>query len=263
MGRSRVSATILTFNNASTLEECLKSVQWVDEIIVVDSFSQDATLEIARRYTPLVYQRQWPGFISQRNFAKERASGDWILWVDADEVVSEALRDEMERALAEAREEVGGYLVPRCTFYLGRWIRHGGWYPDLSVRLFRREAGHWAGQEPHAKVVVEGKLVRLKNDLLHFNYRSFGDQIRTIDRYSDMSALEMYKRGAKFRLYKPLLHPLGRFLKEYILKQGFRDGIPGLVIVVSTMYYVFAKHLKLWELERGRPRGEDEGGFGD
>lgn len=256
MARPKVSATVLTYNNEATLEQCLKSIQWVDEIVLVDSFSDDSTLEIAERYASIVFQREWPGFISQRNFAREKASGEWILWVDADEVVSKALSEEMQWAMINAQGEIAGYLVPRCTFYLGRWIRHGGWYPDLSVRLFRREAGHWAGQEPHARVEVKGKLGRLKNDLLHFNYRTFGDQIRTIDRYSDMSALEMYRSGVKFRLHKPILHPLGRFVKEYIIKGGFMDGIPGLVIVVSTMYYVFAKYIKLWELERGRATGE-------
>lgn len=253
MPRPTISATILTFNNSSTLESCLESVKWVDEIVLVDSFSKDNTLEIARRYTQKVFQREWQGFISQRNFAREQATGEWILWVDADEVVPPQLRNEMEKAVSEVGSDIEGFLVPRCTFYLGRWIRHGAWYPDLSVRLFRKEGNWWGGTEPHAAVQLKGKAKRLRNDILHYNYGSISEQISTINRYSGMSALQMAQAGEKFSLRKLLLHPWGRFLKEYILKQGFRDGLPGLIIVVSTMYYVFVKYAKLWELETRNP----------
>ncbi len=263
MRRPAISATVLTFNNGSTLEMCLRSIAWVDEIVVVDSFSTDQSLEVASRYTKKIFQRQWPGFIQQRNFAKQQTTGEWILWVDADEVVPPELRKEMEHALLHAAETVQGFLVPRCSFYLGRWIRHGAWYPDLSVRLFRSEGNWWGGQEPHAAVEIKGGLGRLKNDILHYNYESFGHQIRTIDKYSQMAAMELMKRGQSFSLYKMLTHPLGRFLKEYLIKQGFRDGMPGLIIVVSTMFYVFAKYAKLWELEQKQTGAENEGGPGN
>jgi len=254
MTRPTISATVLTLNNGSTLEQCLKSIAWVDEIVVVDSHSTDDSVEIARRFTSRVFQRQWDGFIPQRNFSKRQATGEWILWVDADEVVSAALRREMEESLTDGPGTTQGFLIPRCTFYLGRWIRHGGWYPDLSVRLFRAEGHWWGGEEPHAAVQVKGPVKRLRNELWHFNYASFGQQIRTIDLYAEMAAEGLHKRGERFRLRKMLLHPIGRFLKEYLVKQGFRDGMPGIIIVVSTMFYVFAKYAKLWELERGRER---------
>ena len=250
MTRPTVSATVLTLNNAATLERCLESIQWVDEIVVVDSLSTDGSMEIAQRHTNRVFRRLWPGFIAQRNFSKEQTTGEWILWVDADEVVSPGLRAEMEEVLREASPTMEGFLVPRCTHYLGRWIRHGAWYPDLSVRLFRSDGNRWGGQEPHASVQVRGRVKRLRNDLLHYNYASFGHQIRTIDHYAELSAQELRRRGARFQLRKMLLHPPGRFLKEYFLLQGFRDGMPGLIIVISTMFYVFAKYAKLWELER-------------
>jgi glycosyltransferase involved in cell wall biosynthesis len=255
MRRPSISATVLTFNNGSTLERCLESIRWVEEIIVVDSFSTDQSLEVASRYTDKVFQRQWPGFVKQRNFAKQQATGEWILWVDADEVVSPELRLEMEQGVAEAPAGLQGFLVPRCSFYLGRWIRHGAWYPDLSVRLFRSEGNWWGGQEPHAAVQVNGPLRRLRHDLLHYNYESFGHQIRTIDKYAQMSAEELMRRGESPSLWKMLMHPLARFVKEYFMLQGFRDGMPGLIIVVSTMFYVFAKYAKLWELEQKSQRG--------
>jgi glycosyltransferase involved in cell wall biosynthesis len=250
MTRPTLSATVLTLNNAATLERCLESIRWVNEIVIVDSLSTDGSVEIAQRYTNRVHQRPWPGFIAQRNFSKRQTCGEWILWVDADEVVSPALQEEMEDALANASSTKEGFLVPRCTYYLGRWIRHGAWYPDLSVRLFRSSGNGWGGEEPHASVRIRGPVGRLRNDLLHYNYPSFGHQIRTIDHYADLSAQELHRRGERFQLRKMLLHPFGRLLKEYVLLQGFKDGMPGLIIVISTMFYVFAKYAKLWELER-------------
>jgi glycosyltransferase involved in cell wall biosynthesis len=251
-----VSATVLTLNNAATLEQCLESIRWVDEVVVVDSLSSDGTMEIARRFTDRVCQRPWPGFIAQRNFSKEQASGDWILWVDADEVIPDALRQEMRDALESVGPAIEGFLVPRCSHYLGRWIRHGAWYPDLSIRLFRSQGNWWGGEEPHAAVQIRGPVQRLKNDILHYNYPSFGHQIRIIDHYAGLSAQELRRRGERFRLRRLLFHPMARFLKEYLLRQGFRDGLPGLIIVVSTMFYVFAKYAKLWELERSSKDGE-------
>lgn len=254
MSRPTISATVLTLNNGSTLERCLEGIKWVDEIVVVDSYSTDDSVNIAGRYSSKVFQRPWDGFIPQRNFSKSQATGEWILWVDADEVVSNALRQEIEETLSSGPGETQGYLIPRLTFYLGRWIRHGGWYPDLSVRLFRAAGNWWGGEEPHASVQVKGPVGRLRNDLWHFNYASFGHQIRTIDRYAEMSAQQLHRRGERFRLRKMLLHPMGRFLKEYLIRQGFRDGMPGIIIIASTMFYVFAKYAKLWELERSRGR---------
>jgi glycosyltransferase involved in cell wall biosynthesis len=261
MKRPTVSATLLTYNNEDILDRCLDSLRWVDEIVVVDSLSTDRSLEIARRYTDHVITRPWPGFASQRNFSKEHCSGEWILWVDSDEVVSPALREEMLRELEEAGPALQGFEVPRCNFYLGRWIRHGGWYPDLSVRLFRSEGHWWGGEEPHAAVQIKGPLKRLRNDLWHFSYASFAEQIRTIDDYAAVSARSLHRRGERFRLHRMLLHPLGRFLKEYLMLQGFRDGMPGLIVVVATMFYVFSKYAKLWELEHISSEGADEDRF--
>ncbi len=256
MSRPTVSATVLTYNNAATLDRCLESIDWVDETIVVDSLSTDESVEIARRRGARVVQRPWPGFIAQRNFSKEQARGEWILWIDADEQVPLALRQEMIQALETWDGRIQGYWVPRCSFYLGRWIRHGAWYPDLSIRLFR-SAGHvWGGEEPHAAVQIQGPVGRLRNDLLHYNYPSLAHQIRTVDHYSGLSAQELFARGERFRLHKMLLHPLGRFVKEYLLRQGFRDGLPGLIIVAATMFYVFSKYAKLWELEGGGSGGK-------
>lgn len=258
MNRPSISATVLTYNNAATLERCLESIRWVEEIVVVDSLSEDQSVEIARGYTESVFQHPWEGFIGQRNFSKQQTTGQWILWVDADEVVSMPLREEIENELGATVTEIEGFLISRCTFYLGRWIRHGAWYPDLSVRLFRSEGNWWGGEEPHAAVRIEGPLKRLRHDLLHFNYSSFGQQIRTIEHYASLTARELHRRGKRFQLRKMLFHPIGRFMKEYFLLQGFRDGMPGLIIVVATMFYVFSKYAKLWELERSSSEQEIE-----
>jgi hypothetical protein len=142
-----------------------------------------------------------------------------------------------------------GFIVYRRTYYLGKWIRYGGWYPDYEIRLYRKEKGRWEGGL-HAKVVVNGKVGFLKNHYLHYTYRDISDQIQTIDKYSRIAAEDMFRSGEKFSFFKLLFHPPLRFIKEYVMKSGFRDGLPGLVIIVSTMYYVFIKYAKQWELEK-------------
>jgi glycosyltransferase involved in cell wall biosynthesis len=253
MNRPTVSATVLTYNNERTLEKCLESIRWVDEIVLVDSQSTDRSVEIGKRFADKVYTRCWQGFVSQRNYSKEKTTGEWILWVDADEIVSKNLGTEMEEALIDVETQICGFEVPRCTYYLGRWIRHGAWYPDRSVRLFRSEGQWWGGEEPHAAVRTNGELGRLRNDLWHFNYVSFGQQIRTIDHYAALSAQELNRKGQRFRLHRMVLHPIGRFFREYLLFRGYRDGMPGFIIVIATMFYVFAKYAKLWELQTIRP----------
>jgi len=151
-------------------------------------------------------------------------------------------------------EGVDAFFVYRRTFYLGRWIRYGGWYPDGEIRLYRRDKGRWEGGL-HARVVIEGTVKSLKGKYLHYTYRNISDQIQTIYKYSRIAAEDMVQQGETFSFFKLLFHPPFRFIKEYFFKSGFRDGLPGLVIIISTMYYVFIKYAKLWELMRNQ-RGE-------
>jgi glycosyltransferase involved in cell wall biosynthesis len=253
MGKSRqgpkISVYMITFNNERTVGKALQSVTWADEIVVVDSFSKDKTLEICRRFTDKVSQREWPGHRDQYQFAADSTTAPWIMFVDADEEVSSELAEEIREQIDENAEGTDGFFVNRRTYYLDRWIRHGGWYPDGEIRLYRRDRGRWEGGL-HAKVVVDGKVRALKHEYLHYNYRDISDQIQTIDRYSSVAAQDLSQSGEKFSFLKLLFNPPFRFIKEYFFKLGFRDGLPGLIIVVSTMYYVFIKYAKLWELTK-------------
>jgi len=250
--RVPVSVYVLTFNNSPTVERCLKSLSWADELIVVDSFSTDDTYETCKKYTEKVYQRRWTGHRDQYQYAADLTTHSWIMFVDADEEVPWELAEEIRRTLDGGVEGIDGFFVYRRTYYLGRWIRYGGWYPDGEIRLCRREKGRWEGGL-HARIVVDGEIGYLKNEYLHYTYRDISDQIQTIDKYSRIAAQDMLEKGEPFSLFKLLFHPPFRFLKEYFFKEGFRDGLPGLVIVVSTMFYVFIKYAKLWELRLEKP----------
>ena len=245
----KLSVYMITYNNERTVEKALRSVTWADEIVVVDSFSNDRTVEISRQFTDKVLQRKWSGHRDQYQYAADLTTHDWVMFVDADEEVSPGLAQEIREALSRKAGEVDGFFVYRRTFYLGRWIRYGGWYPDGEIRLYRRDKGRWEGGL-HARVVVDGRVQSLKNLYHHYNYRDISDQIQTIDKYSRIAAEDMAREGETFSLFKLLFHPPFRFIKEYFFKSGFRDGLPGLVIALSTTYYVFIKYAKFWELTR-------------
>jgi glycosyltransferase involved in cell wall biosynthesis len=257
IGKVPVSVYVLTFNNRRTIERCLKSLDWAEELVVVDSMSTDGTFDICRQYTDRAYQCEWKGHRDQYQYAADLTTRDWIMFVDADEEVPPELAEEIRKELERGGNSFDGYIAYRRTHYLGRWIRYGGWYPDCEIRLYRREKGRWEGGL-HAKVAVNGKVGSLKNLYLHYTYRDISDQIQTIDKYSRIAAEDMAGSGQKFSLFKLLFHPPFRFFKEYILKSGFRDGFPGLVIIVSTMFYVFIKYAKLWELTVSKKEKRDD-----
>jgi len=247
-----VSVYVLAGNNRRTIETCLKSLGWAQELVVVDSFSTDGTFEICQRYTDRVYRRAWTSHREQYQYAADQTTNEWIMFVDADEEISAELAEEIRQELERKEKPYDGYIAYRKTYYLGRWINYGGWYPDKEIRLYRRDRGRWEGGL-HAKVVVEGKVGFLKHPYHHYTYRDISDQIQTIDRYSTIAAEDLVRSGKRFSLFRLLFHPPFRFIKEYLFKSGFRDGVPGLVIIVSTMFYVFMKHAKFWELTHVRP----------
>lgn len=252
-----VSAYLITFNNERTLETALRSLHWVDEIVVVDSFSTDRTLEIARRYTARIEQRSWPGFRDQYQYASEQCTHDWALFVDADEEISPALATAMQAAVRGSAaqpeaEQVVGYHAERRTYYLGRWHLHGGWVPDHEIRLYRRSRGRWEGGL-HAKIEVQGREACLDGFYYHYTYANIADQLGTIGRYSDAAVQDMLAARTRFSLLRLLGNPLGRFLRDYVLKGGFREGVPGLIVAVSTMFYIFIKYAKLWEAGQTYP----------
>jgi glycosyltransferase involved in cell wall biosynthesis len=247
--RATISAIVVCFNEEERIQECLESLNWCDEIVVVDAFSTDRTPEICRRYTDRFIQRQWMGYRDQKAFAHSQASKDWVLLVDSDERVTTELKDEILSALSVSDDRYAAYAVPRLVFYLDRWWWRGGWYPDYDVRLFRRERGTWGGSNPHEKILVDGPVCRLRHPLHHYSYRNIDDHLRRINRFTTISAEELKNDGATWRLSDALLRPAARFFRSYFLKRGFMEGFAGFHVAVTAAVYVFLKYAKLWELE--------------
>ena len=242
----RVSAILVTFNEENNIRDALESITWADEIIVVDSFSTDRTVEICREYTARVYQRAWQGFIDQKNYALDLCQATWVFNLDADERVSPELKASILKALDHPRDCVG-FVVNRHTSYLGKWIDHSGWYPDYVLRLFRKDKGLWTGYEPHAAVTVTGKVGRLEGDLYHYSYRDIAHHLEVLNRYSTSTALAYLSQGRKCRWSDLTLRPVLIFIKKYLFQQGFRDVTRGLVVSTLCAFSVFCKYAKMWE----------------
>lgn len=246
----KLSVTIITYNEEKNIRDCLNSVKWADEIVVVDSFSTDKTIEICREYTDRVYQNKWPGFVEQKNFALTKASHSWVLSIDADERISDELREEIKGLLSNSLK-YDGYYIPRKTFYVKKWILHCGWYPDYKIRLFKKDKGRWEGTEGtaiHESVKVDGKTAYLKGDILHYSFLSISSHLKTINSFTSISAMENFKKGKKAGILSILFRPPFNFFKMYILKRGFLDGLPGLIVSVLSSCHVFIKYAKMWEL---------------
>ena len=246
-----VSACVIARDDEERIRGCLESLRWVDEcIVVVDDRSRDATEAIAREFGARVDVRRYEGNIEQKNFALGLAKCDWVLAIDADEVLSSELVRNLRERLATPGS-VAGYELCRLTYHLGRWIRHGDFYPDWTLRLFRKAKAKWVGQNPHGRIEVSGTVIRLAGELEHYSYRDLADQVERIQRFSDAGAMAMDAGGSRFRLRDLLLRPPARFARAYVLKQGFRDGLPGFIVAVATAFHVFLKYAKLWERNRG------------
>jgi len=252
MSRPRVTACVITLNEEENLPDCLRSVEGLcDAVVVVDSGSTDRTVAIARDAGATVIEADWPGHVAQKNRAIDASESDWVLCLDADERVSPELRTEIE-ALLDGEGLTAAYSMPRLTRYLGRWIRHGGWYPDRKIRLFDRRRARWGGIDPHDHVELEegAKTIALSGDLHHHTYRDISDHLGYIDRYTSTIAREKRARGERFHLHRLLLRPIGKVLRMYFLRAGFLDGRAGFIVAMLGGYYVFLKYAKLWELER-------------
>jgi glycosyltransferase involved in cell wall biosynthesis len=228
------------------LRACLESVAWADEIVVVDAESQDKTVQIAREFTDQVVVRPWPGFAPQKNFALDLARGDWILSLDADEEVSAELREEVAQTIADPTA-ADGYAMPRRNIFWGRWVRHGGLYPDWQVRLFRRGRARFLDRDVHESVRVEGRVDRLRGALLHRSYRDVADFLARADRYSTLAAEEWARSGRPGRARDIVLQPLGRFLGMYLVRRGCLDGWRGLLLATLYAYYVGMRAAKIFE----------------
>jgi glycosyltransferase involved in cell wall biosynthesis len=246
--REKISACVAAFNQERKIRRCLQSLVWCDEIVVVDSFSTDRTVEVCFEFTERVYQHEWLGYVGQRNLVRDLAENSWVLSIDSDEEVSPALRDEIIAEFERGTQDTAGYEFPRQVYYLGRWIRHGEWYPDVKLRLFRKAYGRTEGEEPHDRVVVRGKVKRLKNPIWHYTYDDMSDQVDTANRFSTITAQQRYVKGVPFRSSNLIVRPLFRFFRGYFLRGGFRDGMHGFVVAVVAAFSAFLKYAKQWEL---------------
>jgi glycosyltransferase involved in cell wall biosynthesis len=242
-----ISATVITYNEEKNIEEALQSLSWAGEIVVVDSGSTDATLEICRRFTDRVFHREWTGYVDQKNFAVAQARHDWIFSLDADERPGPELRAEI-RELALKGLRSPGYYIPRVVFFMERWLRHGDWYPDYQLRLFDRNCGRWDGGRVHESVKTSGKPEYLHGEIQHFTYRSLSEYLVRLDTYSSLAAHDYQQRGRSATLSRLLGNPLAAFVKGYFIKRGFLDGTPGFAAAVMGAVSVFFKYAKLYEL---------------
>lgn len=248
----KITATVITFNEEHNITAALESLSWADEIVVVDSESADQTVAIAKRFTDRVFVRPWPGYSAQKNFAAEQSTNDWIFSLDADERVSPELLKEILALKGNANPvSSAAFEMPRFTFYLGRWIKHCGWRPDHKTRLYDRSRARWRGEFVHETLEVDGNISRLAGDILHYTVRDAAEHHQRMDRYTTLAASQNYLQGKRATLASLLVSPTAVFLRSYIFKLGFMDGIPGLAIARFAAHYEFLKNLKLWEQEKG------------
>ncbi len=254
-GAPRVSACIIAMDEEDRIGACIDSLAWCDEVLVVDSHSTDGTREVAAERGARVIERDWPGHVAQKEFCVRAAAHDWVLCIDADERLSDALRAELVALREAGFPGRAGWRFPRCSHHLGAWIRHGTWYPDRQLRLFDRRRGRWAGNDPHDKVELDGPSGELRGDLLHHPYRSLDEHLATIDRYTSTMAEGLVRRGRRVSMWDVVTRPPARFLGFYLWKRGFLDGWRGFVLACLAAHYCRLKYLKAWLLQRGEGSG--------
>ncbi len=256
--RPRISACIISFNEEKNIGECIDSVAWCDEVVVVDSFSEDRTAEIARGRGASVIHNKWPGHIAQKNFALDTAECEWVLALDCDERVTSKLKEAILNVLSSG-PAFDGYFISRKLFYLGRWLEHGGWFPEWRLRLFRRDRGRWVGVDPHDMVKVQGKTGRISSGgrgtdaavILHYSFYSLDHQLNVLERYTEIHAGELFCSGRRTNAIDLTIRPLWRFFRTYILRGGFLDGAAGFHMAVNNAYAAYMKYARLWEVQKG------------
>ncbi|MBF0456473.1 MAG: glycosyltransferase family 2 protein [Nitrospirae bacterium] len=247
-----VSVVIVTKNEERRIAAALESAAAAAEIVVVDAESEDGTVEICKRYTDRVYIKQWQGFAAQKQAAVDLAAGPWIFILDSDERFTPSLTAEISTLLRDTA--LDGFFVPRKNFFLGRWIKHGGWRPDYTLRLFKKEKGRLEPRHVHEKVVVNGRTGYLKSSVEHYTYGSISEFIAKMDNYSTLSAME--KAAGRAGIFSITIRPVATFIKMYFLRFGFLDGIHGFILAVLYGYYTFVKYIKIWEAQNQSAQSE-------
>jgi len=242
-----VSIICITKNEEANISDCLRSVQWAQEFVVVDSGSTDSTVSLARGFTDKVFERPWDGYGEAKNFALSQCTGEWVFWIDADERVSLELAKEIESALSRPLDRVAGFSTPRKAFFLGKWIKHCGWYPGRVTRLFRRRAASFTIDRVHEQLLLDGSIENLDSDLLHYTDPNLFHYFRKLNKYTSLAAQDLESRGKRFSVFQLVGKPLWTFVRMFIVKRGFLDGIHGFVLSALSACYVFAKYAKLWE----------------
>ncbi len=246
---AKLSVAIITCNEEANIGRTLDSVAWADEIVVVDSGSTDRTVAICREYTDKVYHQDWLGFARQKNSAIDHTTGDWVLTLDADEPIEPMLAEEIRDIIA-SDSSLDGYFIPRKTFFLGKQVRHGGWYPDFNLRLFRRGRGRFEDRAVHEAVKVQGATGRTGYAILHYAYPDLASYLSSINKYSSLAVEIMGEAGIsafKASTFNIVLRPVFTFLLKYVIRLGFLDGKHGLILNLYHSFYVFAKYTKAWE----------------
>lgn len=242
-----IAVIVITKNEEHNVSQCLQSVQWADEIIVVDSESRDKTVEIARTFTPKVYIKPWLGFAAAKSFGLQECTSEWVLWLDADERVTSPLAEEI-RNLVRSKPQEAAFRVKRKAYFLGTWIRHSGWYPGRVTRLFNREKARFNNAAVHEGLEVDGAISDLSNDLLHFTDPNLYHYFSKLNRYTTLAAVESFRKGKRSGLSDFIVRPVWQFLRMYFVRLGFLDGVPGLLLALLSASYVLTKYAKLWEL---------------
>ena len=241
-----VSVAIITKNEERNIKDALESVKDFEEIVIVDAFSEDKTLDICRKYTDKIFQYEWQGFAKQKQLAIDKTTLSWVFVLDADERVTEPLKKEIMKKIKEDKD---GYFIPRKNFFLGRWIKHSGWWPDYTLRLFKKEKGKVELREVHEKIIVDGKIGYMKEPFLHYTYQNIEEFIKKMNNYASLSAQEIVKRNpSRYKIfYKIIFSPCFTFLKMYFFRLGLLDGIRGLILAMLYSFYGFLKYAKVWE----------------
>jgi glycosyltransferase involved in cell wall biosynthesis len=274
---TKITALILTFNEEKHIEDCLRSVAWCDQIIIVDSGSSDKTEEICKRYTDLFIRNKFINFSLQRNFALslDIIRNKWVLFLDADERITPELEKEIKERLSSDPNYISGYYIPRKQYFWGKWLRHGEAWPCYEVRLFVKDKGRYTHKDVHEDLKLEGKIAKMNSPLIHISRESMSEVLKGIDRYSTLEAIRMYKTGEELyvcsskspskinhvmkRIFKYLpFKPFWKFTLDYFIWRGFLDGYEGFSWAVIQAFYVWISYFKLWELKRGIVKLPDE-----